>query len=68
MIQDRVSPADIEQSLRSLIGGVTETAQASEPVLARLAVVGAIAVVILAYGLGRRRGKAKSALIEIRRL
>jgi hypothetical protein len=49
----RITREDIETKLRQLKA---------------VAVLGGIAVLALAYFLGRRRGKKKSAFVEIRRL
>ena len=65
---DRISRNDIESKLREIRGEVDSTATAAKP--AALAVVGVVAVVVIgaAYMLGRRKGKKKSTVVEIRRV
>ena len=59
---------DIESKLREIRGEVDNAAQAAKvPVLA-IAAVAVVAVVGAAYLLGRRKGKKKSTVVEIRRV
>jgi hypothetical protein len=66
--QRLVTRADIESKLREIRGVAddsTEVAQeAAKPVLVALGV----AVVIGAFLLGRRRGRKRSTIVEIRRI
>ena len=64
----RISRDDIEAKLRQLSGGVDEQVEAAKPTLVGGAVAGVILIALVAYLLGRRRGKARSAVVEIRRL
>ena len=63
-----VSRNDIEQKLREIRGEVDTTATAAKP--AAMAVAGVAAVLVLGavYLLGRRKGKKKSTVVEIRRV
>jgi len=63
-----VSRSDIESKLREIRGEVDSTATAAKP--AAMAVAGVAAVLILGavYFLGRRKGKKKSTVVEIRRV
>jgi hypothetical protein len=63
-----VSRDDIEAKLRQIQGEVDRTAQAAKPI--GIAVGAALAVVLVgaAYFLGRRRGKKKTTVVEIRRV
>ncbi len=63
-----VSRSDIESKLREIRGEVDTTATAAKP--AAMAVAGVAAVLILGavYLLGRRKGKKKSTVVEIRRV
>ena len=63
-----VSRDDIEAKLRQIQGEVDRTAQAAKPI--GIAVGAAVAVVLVgaAYLLGRRRGKKKTTVVEIRRV
>jgi hypothetical protein len=47
---------------------VEDTARAAVPQAVVVAVAVAVTVLALAYFAGRRRGRAKSAVVEIRRL
>ena len=68
MTQGRITRADIEGKLRDMRGDVEETAEAAKaPILAIAAGVAAV-VVIAAFLLGKRRGRRKSSVIEIRRV
>ena len=65
----RVTRADLEAKLRE-IRGTTEAAAPDVPEAAQrtgLVAAGA-AVVVLAFVLGRRRGRKKSTIVEIRRI
>jgi len=64
----RITREDIETKLRQLKGDTEETAREQKTNGIIVAVLGGIAVIALAYFLGRRRGKKKSAFVEIRRL
>jgi hypothetical protein len=64
----RITREDIETKLRQLKGDTEEVAQAHKTNGIIVAVLGAVAVVALAYFFGRRKGKKKSAFVEIRRL
>ena len=64
----RITRADIEAKLRQMRGEVDKTAEAAKvPILAIAGAAGA-AVVVLAYLFGKRRGRKKSTVVEIRRV
>ena len=68
MTQGRITRADIEGKLRDMRGDVQETAEAAKaPIMAIAAGVAAV-VVIGAFLLGKRRGRRKSTVVEIRRV
>ena len=59
---------DLEAKLRELEGGVTET---KDSVLATAITVGAVVavgVVAVAFFLGRRRGRRRTTVVEVRRI
>lgn len=63
-----ITPADIEAKFRDIQGQIDVVADDSKK---RLAVAGAgvsVILVLLVYFLGRRAGKRKSTVVEIRRL
>ena len=64
-----VTRADIEAKLRE-IRGTAEDAAPDVPDTAQRTglVAGALAVVVVAFVLGRRRGRKKSTIVEIRRI
>lgn len=64
----RITRADIEGKLREMRGDVEETAEAAKaPILAIAGGVAAV-IVIAAFLLGKRRGRRKSTVVEIRRV
>ena len=63
----RVTKDDIAAKLGEIRGDVEETADAAKPILLYIAVGGAIVVVVVAFMLGRARGRRKSTMVEIRR-
>ena len=68
MTQGRITRADIEGKLRDMRGEVQESAEAAKaPIMAIAAGVAAV-VVIGAFLLGKRRGRRKSTVVEIRRV
>jgi hypothetical protein len=64
----RISRADIESKLREMRGEVQETAEkARVPIMAIAGGVAAV-IVVAAFLLGKRRGRRKSTVVEIRRV
>ncbi len=68
MTAPRVNRADIEAKLREIRGEVDTTATAAKPTAMTIAVVAAVALLGAAYLLGRRKGKKRSTVVEIRRV
>ncbi len=64
----RITREDIETKLRQLKGDAEEVTNAQKTNGLIIAAVGGVIVLALAYFLGRRRGRKKSAFVEIRRL
>jgi hypothetical protein len=64
----RVQPGDIQAKLREIQGDVDQTVERNKPVATYVAVGGAVLLVVLAFLLGRRRGRHKATWVEIRRL
>ncbi len=64
----RIEIGDIREKLAELRGEVEETAESAKPYLTYAAVGGGIALIVLAFLLGRRRGRRKSTWVEIKRL
>lgn len=63
-----ISKADIEAKLREIKGEVDETTTSAKPYALAVGVTLAVAVVAAAYLLGRRKGKKKTTVVEIRRV
>ena len=64
----RITREDIETKLRQLKGDTEEVAKEQKTNGIIVAALAGVAVIALAYFLGRRRGKKKAAFVEIRRL
>jgi hypothetical protein len=63
----RITPEDIRAKAESLASGVEGSVQSAKPLLMYAAVGGALFVVIVSYWLGRRGGRRRSTIVEIRR-
>lgn len=64
----RIEPRDLEAKFRELQGGVVD---ARESVLATAITVGSlvgVGVVAVAFLLGRRRGRRRTTVVEVRRI
>lgn len=66
--EGKITRADIEAKLREMRGEVEHTAEAAKAPLMAIAGGVAAAVVVLAFLLGKRRGRRKSTVVEIRRV
>jgi hypothetical protein len=64
----RITRGDIEAKLRQMRGEVDKTAEAAKVPIMAIAGGVAAAVVVLAFLLGKRRGRRKSTVVEIRRV
>ena len=67
-IQRRITRGDIEAKLRDMRGEVQETAEAVKTPILAIAGSVAAAVIVVAFLLGKRRGRRKSTVVEIRRV
>ena len=68
MSDGRITRADIEGKLREMRGEVEETAEAAKAPILAIAGGIAVAIVVVAFLLGKRRGRRKSTVVEIRRV
>jgi hypothetical protein len=66
--KDRVTPEDIEAKLRVLQDEVEGRATSAKEAAVPFAVLGAVLLLIIAYLLGKRVGRRKSTVVEIRRI
>jgi hypothetical protein len=64
----RVSLSDIESSLRSLGGTAAATVGRAAPPAAAIGAVAGVALLAAAYLYGRRRGRRRATVLEIRRV
>ncbi len=64
----RITRDDIEAKLRELSGDVDERVESAKPKLVAGALSAVVVIAALSYLLGRRRGRRRSAVVEIRRL
>ncbi len=65
---ERVTRDDLEAKIRELHGGVEETRQSATSTLVTVGAVVAVGVIAVAFLLGRRRGKKRTTVVEVRRL
>ena len=63
-----VGKADIEAKLKEIAGDVEDTVETAKPVALMAGIGGVILLLLLAYLLGKRKGKRKTAVVEIRRV
>jgi hypothetical protein len=63
-----VSRADIEAKLREIKGEVDETTDAAKPIALAVGIAAVVAVVALAYVMGRRKGRKRTTVVEVRRV
>jgi hypothetical protein len=62
-----ITPEDIRAKAGELVSGVEGQVESARPTLTLAAVGGVLLVVLIAFLLGRRSGKFRSTLVEIRR-
>jgi hypothetical protein len=66
--QRPVGRSDIEAKLREIKGEVDHTTDAAKPAAVVVIGVAVVAVVAVAYLFGRRAGKKRTTVVEIRRV
>ena len=59
---------DIEAKIRELHGGVEDTAQAASSKLITVGAVVVVGVVAVAFLIGRRKGRRRTTIVEVRRI
>lgn len=64
----RISPSDLESKMRELQSEAGDAATAAKSYALVAGAVAVVAVVGLAYLLGRRRGKKARTIIEVKRV
>lgn len=65
---DKITIDDIESRFRSLQGGATGAVKGAAPPKIGAAVGGVVLILLLIYFLGRRRGRKRATVLEIRRV
>jgi hypothetical protein len=65
---DEVSRADIERKLREIRGEVDDVGEASKGYALAVGAVAAVAVIALAFAWGKRKGRKKHTVVEVRRV
>ncbi|CAA9212579.1 MAG: hypothetical protein AVDCRST_MAG50-101 [uncultured Acidimicrobiales bacterium] len=63
-----IKRSDIESKLREIQGEVDTAASSAKPIGMAVVAAGAVALLVVAYLLGSRKGKKKSTVVEIRRV
>jgi hypothetical protein len=64
----KITKADLEAKFAGLQSGAAHTVADAKQKLMAAAAVGGIVVVVLAFLLGRRNGRKKNTIVEIRRV
>jgi hypothetical protein len=65
---EKVTPEQIEAKLRGLQDELTGRAEAAKQTLMPVLIGGGLLLLIIVYLLGKRVGKKKSTIVEIRRI
>jgi hypothetical protein len=65
---DPVTPDDIEAKLRDIFDGAREEVGEARSQLTTVLGIIAILIVLLSYVLGRRTGRKRSTVVEVRRM
>lgn len=64
----RISRSDIESKLREIRGEVDAVGESSKTIALAAGAAVCVAVVSLAYLMGKRKGKRKTTVVEVRRV
>ena len=65
---DRVTLADIEGKFREMTGTAAGAVSPAKPALPAVAVAGGVLLLLAAYFFGRRKGRKRATVLEIRRV
>ena len=63
-----ITRADLEAKLRDITGDVSDTVDAARGIGVAVAVGAGVLLVVTAYWFGRRKGKKRKTVLEIRRI
>jgi hypothetical protein len=64
----KITRDDIEAKLHELKGEVESTSDTAKPYVLMAGLAGAVVLVGVAYLLGRRKGRKKTTIVEVRRV
>ena len=64
----RITRDDIEQSLRAIQTGVEGKVRSKKTRIIQGASIGAVVLILLVFVLGRRAGRKRTTIVEIRRV
>ncbi len=64
----KVTPADLQAKLTEIDAELSDTTEAVKPKAMAVGVASLVLVLIVAFLLGRRKGEAKTTIVEVRRL
>lgn len=67
-VKDRITPDDLRAKFQALQGEVDSTAEAAKSTALTVGAAVATAVVLGVFLLGRRRGRKRTTVVEIRRV
>ena len=59
---------DLEAKIRELHGGVEDTAKSATSTLVTVGAVVAVGVIAVAFLLGKRKGRLRTTVVEVRRI
>ena len=68
VVPDKISPQDLEDKFKALQGEIQGKVDEKKTTIATVAAGGGLALMILFFLLGRRSGRKRSAIVEIRRV
>jgi hypothetical protein len=64
----KITPQDIENKLRALQGDVQDTVEGKKSTIVTTAAAGGMVLLLIFFLLGKRSGRKRSAVVEIRRI
>jgi hypothetical protein len=64
----KITPQDIENKLRALQGDVQDTVEGKKSTIATTVAAGGVVLLLIFFLLGKRSGKKRSTVVEIRRI
>ncbi|GAC1317114.1 MAG: hypothetical protein NVSMB16_13760 [Acidimicrobiales bacterium] len=66
--EGNVKPADIKAKLTEIDGSFQQTTKAAAPIGLAIGAGAAVVLVLVVFALGKRRGRKRSTVVEIRRI